>query len=51
MMAAMDIRLRSMVTMTWPVSTAPRETSMTRNRLMIPFVMSSFTSVAVAPSP
>ena len=48
MMAAMDIRLRTMVTTTWPVSTAPRETSMTRNRLMIPFVMSSFTSVAVA---
>jgi hypothetical protein len=35
----------------WPVSTAPRETSMTRNRLMIPVVMSEFTSVAVAPSP
>ncbi len=51
MMAAMEIRLRSMVTTTWPVRMAPREMSMTRNRLMIPVVMSEFTSVAVAPSP
>ena len=51
MMTASAIRLRSVVATTWPVSTAPRETSMTLNRLMMPFVMSSFTAVAVAPSP
>ena len=33
-----------MVATTWPVMTAPRETSMTLNRLMMPFVMSELTS-------
>src|SRR5579862_9947661 len=51
MIAVIEIRLRSMVTMTWPVMTAPRETSITRSRLMIPVVMSALTSVAVAPRP
>ena len=51
MRAAMATRLVSTLATTWPVSTAPRETSMTLNRLMMPFVMSEFTDVAVAPSP
>ena len=49
--AAMAMRLVSRLAMTWPVSTAPRETSMTLNRLMMPLVMSEFTAVAVAPRP
>ena len=49
--AAMATRLVSTLATTCPVSTAPRETSMTLNRLMMPLVMSEFTAVAVAPSP
>jgi hypothetical protein len=49
--AAMAIRLVSTLATTCPVSTAPRETSMTLKRLMMPLVMSEFTDVAAAPSP
>ena len=47
----MATRFVSTLATTWPVSTAPRETSMTLNRLMMPLVMSEFTDVAVAPRP
>jgi hypothetical protein len=50
-MAASAIRLRTVVATTWPVRTAPRETSMVLNRLMTPLVMSSLTEVAVGPRP
>jgi hypothetical protein len=50
-MTALAIRPRTVVATTWPVSTAPRETSMALNRLMMPFVMSPFTAAAVGPSP
>ena len=51
MMAAMAIKLVSMLAMTWALSTALREMSITLNRLMMPFVMSEFTASAVALSP
>ena len=51
MMTATAIELPSMVAATWPFRTAPRETFITLNRLMIPFVMSEFTDTAVADNP
>ncbi len=51
MMAAMAIRVRSRLPMTCAFSTAPREMSMTLNRLMTPLVMSELTAIAVALSP
>ncbi len=51
MMAAMATDVLSMVAATWPVRTAPRETFMTLNRLMMPLVMSEFTDTAVPDSP
>ena len=49
--AAIAMRLRTTVTTTCPVSTAPRDTSITRSRLMIPVVMSVLTASAVALRP
>lgn len=51
MMTASANRPRTAVETTWPVSTAPRETSITLNRLMMPFVISPFTPAAVGPRP
>ena len=44
-------QLVSTLATTLPVRTAPRETSITLNRLMMPLVMSAFTATAVPPSP
>jgi hypothetical protein len=51
MMTATAIMVDSIVASTCPVRTAPRETFMTLNRLMMPVVMSVFTDTAVAPRP
>ena len=51
MMAATATELPSTVAATWPFSTALRETFITLNRLMMPFVMSEFTDTAVPANP
>ncbi len=51
MITAMATVLISIVATTWPVRTAPRETFITLNRLMMPFAMSELTDTAVPDNP
>ena len=51
MTSVVDTRLRAMLAVTWPVSTAPAEIGRVRKRSMTPVVMSSATATAMPAEP